>query len=382
LRVNKYYFKRTPIPKIAYTPTNKKTTDTTSNSEEEPVFCPYGHLLQEAFLPPGLDTFCPNCDDVVSVGSCVLACFTCLPCTKENAEGNHYTAQMIACCKECWVGDLANDEVDEVKADDKVDEEKADDKVDKEKANDKVDKEKADDKANEEKVDDKADKAKEDDGQLRVTSSSKSHHSREKEETQDFTEIPIFAPRGAKKASPPKETTAAKRVDHRSRSPCAQRSRTPQAVSEGIEKRDRSQSRKSEDVSSSRSTSSSKKRNNDKKTTPKSRSRSRATQARSPIRDRHSTSRTAIPQPPPCEDRAAKKLGMRLDCIQPQCELGHVLSFPRITHLAPYVQPQCRYCPRRFIKGSPICVCHQCEPMFLACVRCTFNLPNTDDDTN
>jgi hypothetical protein len=197
--------------------------------------------------------------------------------------------------------------------------------------------------------------------------------------------IPNRAPRGAtapKKASPAKETTAAKRPVHRSRSPCASRSRNPKAFTEGIEKRDRSQSRKSEDQRSSRSTSSSNKRNNNKKTTPKSRSRSRAQRAQSPQRDRRTTSRTAFPKPPPCEDRAVKKLGMHLNCTQPKCELGHVLSYPSITHLAPYVQPQCRYCPRRFIKGSSICVCHQCEPMFVACVRCTFNLPNTDDDTN
>jgi hypothetical protein len=77
--------------------------------------------------------------------------------------------------------------------------------------------------------------------------------------------------KGSKTSSPPEEATAAKRVAHRSRSPCAQRSRSVKAFTEGVDKRERSLSRKSEDESSSRSTSSRKKRHHLKKTTPKSR---------------------------------------------------------------------------------------------------------------
>ena len=128
LRAKKYCSKRTP---------NIETTKA-DKEEEDPVFCPYGHPLQEAFLPPGLDKLCPKCNDLVFAGNSVLACFTCLPCTKKNAEGNHYTDKMIACCKECCIEqmqrligcynakiarlqhDLANnDNNDEAKADNK-----------------------------------------------------------------------------------------------------------------------------------------------------------------------------------------------------------------------------------------------------------------------
>jgi hypothetical protein len=81
-------------------------TETTKADEEEedPVCCPYGHPLQKAFLPPGLDKLCPKCNALISADSHpVLACFTCQPCTKKDIEGNQYTDKMIACSEECCI---------------------------------------------------------------------------------------------------------------------------------------------------------------------------------------------------------------------------------------------------------------------------------------
>jgi hypothetical protein len=179
----------------------------------------------------------------------------------------------------------------------------------------------------------------------------------------------------------------------RSRTPGARHRRTPKpsAHAERTDKRGRSESRsdkhdQSDDESYSRSSYSPTRNDNrktkNKKAIPQSRSRSPAPGARIAARaasDRNSA-RTANPNPQPFEDRAVKEQGIRLNPSQPKCTLGHNLTCPYATDQIPHVQPPCHFCPRRFIVGSSICVCHLCEPIYIACVRCTFKLPPTDED--
>jgi hypothetical protein len=194
--------------------------------------------------------------------------------------------------------------------------------------------------------------------------------------------------RGTSSSPPP-----AQPAGPRSRTPGARHRHTPKpsAHIEHTDKRGRSESRsdkndQSDEESYSR-TSYSPPRNDNRKTKnkkaiPQSRSRSPAPGARIAARaasDRNSA-RTAYQNPQPFEDRAVKEQGMRLNPSQPKCTLGHNLTFPYVTDLIPHVQPTCHLCPRRFVVGSSICVCHQCEPIYIACVRCTFKLPPTDED--
>jgi hypothetical protein len=129
-----------------------------------------------------------------------------------------------------------------------------------------------------------------------------------------------------------------------------------------------------------------------RKAAPKSRSRSRApaanTQIKSPPGARiaaraasdRNAARTANPNSLQFEDRAIKEQGVYLNSSQPKCMMGHILTFPYVSALVPHVQPSCHLCPQRFAVGSTICVCHQCEPIFFSCVRCTFKIASTDSE--
>jgi hypothetical protein len=203
-------------------------------------------------------------------------------------------------------------------------------------------------------------------------------------------------PRRTHSASPPPAAHRVAAIRSRSPGPRGRRPANPkeQTVPTAMLSRNRSHSRSRSEEATNGSSPSSKshspvftesRKTKKKKATPQSRSRSRAPDlsgvriAARAASDRNSA-RTAAPYPQPFEDRAVKEQGVYLNGSQPKCKLGHTLTYPYVSALVPHVQPSCYFCPRVFVVGSTICVCHQCEPIYFACVRCTFKLPITDDD--